>query len=137
MQTENLSAGVPVGNQVLGCLLHCPKTPHNQYGALPWGPPGTLGPAKSKIPRISPIPGSPKKTQVKNTQNPQKVKTSKIRKNEAVSSNISAQDHMTNLLRLTGELGNFRILDRWAGDMAKSKRVDVNRGWYRKGIPSR
>ena len=49
LRPQNLSAGVPAGNQVLGCLLQCPKTPHNQYGALPWGPPGTLGPAKSKI----------------------------------------------------------------------------------------
>ena len=71
---QNPSAGVPAGHQVLGCLLQCPKTPHNQYGALPWGPPGTLGPAKSKTPRISPIPGSPKRTRVKNPKNPQKVK---------------------------------------------------------------
>ena len=34
--------------------------------ATQWGPPGTLGPAKSKTPRISSIPGSPKKTQVEN-----------------------------------------------------------------------
>ena len=52
-------------DQVLGCLLQCPKTPHNQYGALPWGPLGTLGPAKSKIPGISPISGSPKKTHIR------------------------------------------------------------------------
>ena len=38
---QNPSAGVPAGHQVLGRLLQCPKTPHNQYGALPWGPPGT------------------------------------------------------------------------------------------------
>ena len=66
----NPSAGVPAGHQVLGCLLQCPKTPHNQYGALPWDPQGTLCLAKSKEPQISPI--------------------SKFRKNEAVSSNIFA-----------------------------------------------
>ena len=75
---QNPSAGVSAGHQVLGCLLQCPKTPHNHYGALPWGPPGTLGPAKLKKPRIPPIPGSPKKTQVKNPNTPQKVKKIKI-----------------------------------------------------------
>ena len=49
VRPRNLSAGVPAGDQVLGCLLQCLKTPHNQYGALPWGPPGTLGPTDSKI----------------------------------------------------------------------------------------
>ena len=34
-------------------------------------------------------------------------KKSKFRQNEAVSSAIFAHDHMANLLRLTGELGNF------------------------------
>ena len=53
------------------------------------------------------IPGSPKKTQVENPKNAEKSKKSKFRKNEAVSSNIFAQDHMANLLRLTGELGIF------------------------------
>ena len=43
------SAGVPAGHQVLGCLLQCRRTPHNHYGALPWGPLGTLGPAKAKM----------------------------------------------------------------------------------------
>ena len=33
-------------------------------------------------------------------------KKSKFRKNEAVSSNIFYYDHMANLLKLTGELGN-------------------------------
>ena len=74
---QNPSVGVSAGHQVLGCLLQCPKTPHNQYGALPWGPPGTLGPAKSKKTRISPILGSPK-TQVKNPKNAQKVKKIEI-----------------------------------------------------------
>ena len=34
---------------MLGCLLRCPKTPHNHYGTLPWVPQGTLGPAKSNL----------------------------------------------------------------------------------------
>ena len=42
MRPQNPSAGVPAGNQVLGCLLQCPKIPHNYYGTLPWGPQGTL-----------------------------------------------------------------------------------------------
>ena len=75
---QSPSAGVLAGHQVLGCLLQCPKMPHNQYGALPWGPPGTLGPAKSKNQRISPILGSPKKTQVKNPQSRQKAKKIEI-----------------------------------------------------------
>ena len=74
VQPQNPSVGFPAGNQLLGCFLQCPKTPHNQYGALPWGPRGALGPAKSKKPQISPIAGSPKKTQVKNPRNPQKAK---------------------------------------------------------------
>ena len=41
--------GVPAGNQVLGCLLQCPRTPHNHCGAPPWVPQGTPGPAKLKI----------------------------------------------------------------------------------------
>ena len=49
VRPQNPSAGVPTGHQVLGCLLQCPKTPHNQYGALPWAPQGTLGPAKSNL----------------------------------------------------------------------------------------
>ena len=49
VRPQNPSAGVPAGNQVLGCLLQCPKTPYNHYGTLPWGPQGTLGPAKSKL----------------------------------------------------------------------------------------
>ena len=42
----NPPAGVPAGKQTLGCRLQCPRTPHNQYGTPPWGPWGTLGPAK-------------------------------------------------------------------------------------------
>ena len=57
--------------------------------------------------------GGPKKTQVKNPENPQKSKKSKFRKNEAVPSNTFAQDHMANLLRLTGELGNFGFQIDW------------------------
>ena len=34
---------------MLGGLLKCPKTPHNHYGTLSWGPEGTLGPAKSNF----------------------------------------------------------------------------------------
>ena len=49
LRPQNPSAGVPAGNQVLGCLLQSPKTPHNHYGTLPWGPQGTLGPAKSNL----------------------------------------------------------------------------------------
>ena len=49
VQPQNPSAGVPVGNQVFGCLVQCPKTPYNHYGTLPWGPQGTLGSAKSNL----------------------------------------------------------------------------------------
>ena len=45
VRPQNPPAGVPAGNQVLGCLLQCPKTPYNHYGTLPWGPQGSLGPA--------------------------------------------------------------------------------------------
>ena len=38
MRPQNPSAGVPAGNQMLGCFLQCPKTPYNQHGTLPWGP---------------------------------------------------------------------------------------------------
>ena len=49
VRPQNPSAGVPAGHQVLGSLLQCPKTPHNNYGTLPWGLQGTLGPAKSNV----------------------------------------------------------------------------------------
>ena len=49
VRPQNPSAGVPADNQVLGCLLQCPKTPHSHYGTLPWGPQGTLGPGKSNL----------------------------------------------------------------------------------------
>ena len=92
VRTQSPSAGVPEGHQVLGCLLQCPKTPHNQYGTLPWGPLGTSGPAKSKKLRISPILGSSKKTRHKSKppKTPKKSKKSKFHENEAVSSNICA-----------------------------------------------
>ena len=48
LQPQNPSPGVPAGEQVPGCLLQCPRTPHNHYGTPPWGPLGTLGPAKPK-----------------------------------------------------------------------------------------
>ena len=38
VRPQNPSAGVPAGNQLLGCVPQCPKTPHNHYGNLPWGP---------------------------------------------------------------------------------------------------
>ena len=44
-----------------------------------------------------------------------------MRKNEAISANIFAQNHMTNLLRLTDEQKKS-ILDRQAGDMARLKK---------------
>ena len=49
VRPQNPSAGVAAGHQVLGCFLQCPKTPYDHYGTLRWDPPGTLGPAKSKI----------------------------------------------------------------------------------------
>ena len=73
---QNCFTGVPAGNQVLQCLLQCPRTPHNHYGTPPWGPSGTRGPAKSKKSRNLPVSGGLKKTQVENppkAQNPQKT----------------------------------------------------------------
>ena len=76
LRPQNRSPGVPAGNQVLGCLLQCPRTPHNHYGTPPWGPSGTRGAAKSKKSRNSPVSGSTKKAQVKK---PSKIpKTQKI-----------------------------------------------------------
>ena len=43
-----------------------------------------------------------------------------MRIHEAVSSKISAQDHMTNVLRLTDEQKKSN-LDRWPVDMARPK----------------
>ena len=61
LRPQNPSPGVPAGKQVLGCLLQCPRTPHNHYGTPPWGPLGTLGPAKPEKSRISPVSGPRKK----------------------------------------------------------------------------
>ena len=47
--SQNCFSGVPARKKVLGGLLKCPKTPHNHYGTLSWGPEGTLGPAKSNF----------------------------------------------------------------------------------------
>ena len=52
--TQKLVVGVPAREKVTESLLWVPKGPHNHYGTLPWGPRGTLGPAKSKIFQISP-----------------------------------------------------------------------------------
>ena len=46
---QNCFKGVPARKKVLGGLLKCPKTPHYHYGTLPWGPQGTLSPAKSNF----------------------------------------------------------------------------------------
>ena len=46
-------------------------------------------------------------TSRKAPQNPKNAKKSKFRKTESVSSKLFAYDLMANLLRLTGELGNF------------------------------
>ena len=74
-------------------------------------------------------------------------KNLKFRKNEAVSSEILQNDHMANLLRLTDELGNFGFWidgpeicpgQNWgvALNPTPTNNLDVNRGWYPKGIPS-
>ena len=81
VQPQNSSAGGPAGNQVLGCLLQCPKTPHNQYGALTWGPLGTLGPAKLKQNHeFHPFRGPRKKHKSKS---PEKRKNAKKNRNSA------------------------------------------------------
>ena len=61
LRPQNPPAGVPAGKQVLGCRLQCPRTPQDQYGTPPWGPLGTLGLAKPKKSRFSPISGALKK----------------------------------------------------------------------------
>ena len=53
---QNWFTGVPARKKVLGGLLYCPKTPHNHYGTLPWGPQGTLDPAKANWEKIHRFP---------------------------------------------------------------------------------
>ena len=94
-------------------------------------------------------------TQVKNPQNAEKVKKIEILQKRGCSIKISYHDHMANLLRLTRELGNSGFWidgpEIWpsqkgggGGEGGGGKpflppltnNLDVNRGWYTKGIPS-
>ena len=110
VRPQNPSAGVPAGNQVLGCLLQCPKTPYNHYGTLPTlRSPGHPGSGKIKnVLNVTHFEVPEKNTSRKAPQKLQNAKQkTKFRKNEATSSKKIAYDHMANLLRLTDELGTF------------------------------
>ena len=98
LAAQNPSAGVPAGNQVLGCRLQCPRTPHNHYGTPPWGPLGTLDLEKSKKSLFSPVSGALKKTQVPETLGLKIGLKVKFRQSEAVSSKLSHVEPLTNLL---------------------------------------
>ena len=119
------------------------------------GSPGHPGSGKIKKTANFTHFGVPKKNASRKApQNPKNAKKSKFRKNEAVSSNLFAYDLMANLLRLTGELGNFEFRidgpeiwpgQNWVGGVGggvalpppPTNNLDVNRGWYPKGIPAK
>ena len=73
--SQNPSAGVPAGNQVLGCLLQCPKTPCNHFGTLPWGPQAPWVQQNQKYSEFHPFRGPPPKIKVeKPPKTPRKQK---------------------------------------------------------------